>query len=60
MKCLIDKLGSVEAEVFVSMIRQNSFDYTEWRQNNLWQDMSIDEIFELAASCEKIRNIPPS
>lgn len=55
MKCLIDKLGTVEAEVFVSMIRQASFDYTEWRRDNLWQGMSIDEIFKLAASREKMR-----
>jgi len=56
MKCLIDKLGTVDAEVFVSVIRNNSFDYTEWRRDNLWPDMSIDEILKLAATREKMRN----
>ena len=55
MKCLVDKLGTVEAEMFISMVRQNSFDYTEWRQDNLWQDMSINEILKLAADREKTR-----
>jgi len=53
MKCLTEKLGVVEAEMFISMIRENTFDYTEWRRDNLWQDMSLDEIFELAAKREK-------
>ncbi|MCL1874754.1 MAG: hypothetical protein FWF87_00680 [Synergistaceae bacterium] len=53
MKCLIDKLGSVEAEMFLSIVRENTFDYTEWRRNNLWKGMSVEEIFELAAKREK-------
>jgi hypothetical protein len=55
MKCLIEKLGVVEAEVFITMIRENTFDYTEWRRDNLWQGMSLDEIFELATEREKLR-----
>jgi hypothetical protein len=53
MNCLMEKLGVVEAEVFLSMIRESAFDYTEWRRDNLWQGMSIDEILQLAASREK-------
>ncbi len=53
MKCLVEKLGIVEAEMFISTIRDEMFDYTEWRQNNLWKDMSLDEIFDLAAKREK-------
>jgi hypothetical protein len=37
------------------MIRENTFDYTEWRRDNLWQGMSIDEIFQLAAVREQER-----
>lgn len=55
MNCLREKLGVVEAEVFLAMIRENTFDYTEWRRDNLWQDMSLDEIFQLAAEREKDR-----
>lgn len=53
MKCLVEKLGIVEAEVFISVLRENTFDYTEWRQNNLWKDMSINDILDLAATREK-------
>ncbi|MDR2734072.1 MAG: hypothetical protein LBC99_05425 [Spirochaetota bacterium] len=55
MKCLIEKLGAVDAEIFLSIIKENAFDYTEWRQNNLWQNMSITEIFERAVQREKER-----
>ena len=55
MNCLMEKLGVVEAEMFLAMIRENTFDYTEWRRDNLWQGMSIDEIFQLAAEREKER-----
>jgi len=51
----VDKLGSVDAEMFISMMRQNTFDYTEWQQNNLWQDMSISEILKLVKDREKTR-----
>jgi hypothetical protein len=30
-------------------------DYTEW-QRNLWEDKTLDEVFELAAKREKERN----
>lgn len=55
MKCLVEKLGIIEAEMFISVIRESTFDYTEWRQNNLWQDMSIDEVLDLAADRENKR-----
>jgi len=55
MKCLVEKLGAIDAEIFLSVIKENTFDYTEWRQNNLWQNMSLAEIFERAAQREKER-----
>jgi acyl-CoA reductase-like NAD-dependent aldehyde dehydrogenase len=55
MRCLEEKLGIVEAEIFISVIRENTFDYTEWRRDNLWKDMSLDEIFKLATEREKTR-----
>ena len=57
MKCLMEKLGTVEAEMFISIVRENTFDYTEWRRDNLWQGMSAEEIFELAAEREKMSNL---
>jgi hypothetical protein len=32
IKCLTDKLGSVETEFFIFALKKNSFDYTEWRK----------------------------
>lgn len=43
MNVLIERLGMVEAEKFISMIHRESFDYTEWRKK-LWPDKSVREI----------------
>ncbi|MDR1053154.1 MAG: hypothetical protein LBL39_03170 [Planctomycetaceae bacterium] len=43
MKILIDKLGQVEAERFISLIIREPFDYTEW-QRDLFNDMSVREL----------------
>jgi hypothetical protein len=47
MKILIDKLGQVEAERFISLIIREPFDYTEW-QRDLFNDMSVRELSNLA------------
>jgi hypothetical protein len=47
MKILINKLGQVEAERFISLIIREPFDYTEW-QRNLFNDMSVKELSNLA------------
>ena len=43
MNALIEKLGIVEAEKFISIINQDSFDYTEWRKK-LWPDKTVREL----------------
>ena len=47
MKILIDKLGHVEAERFISLIIREPFDYTEW-QRNLFNDLSVKELSNMA------------
>jgi hypothetical protein len=47
MKILIDNLGKIEAERFISFIIENPFDYTEW-QRNLFNYISIKELSHLA------------
>jgi hypothetical protein len=47
MKVLVDRLGMVEAERFISLIAREPFDYTEW-QRNLFNDMSVKELSGLA------------
>jgi hypothetical protein len=43
MNVLIDKLGLVEAERFVMLIQNNTFDYTKWREN-LFNDLTLEEL----------------
>jgi hypothetical protein len=44
MKVLIEGLGSIDAEKFISLILREPFDYTEWRRENLFAGMTIKEI----------------
>jgi len=52
MDILIKKLGLVDAERFISLIKRDTFDYTEWRRD-LYKDMTIDEIFDEATEFQK-------
>jgi len=51
MKALLDTLGSVDAERFISMVKRDTFDYTEW-QKKLWEGKSIEEIHKMATEYE--------
>ena len=48
MRCLSNELGILDAERFMALILREPFDYTEWRRNNLFVGMSIDEIVDEA------------
>ena len=43
LRVLVDVLGIVEAEKFISLILREPFDYTKWQQN-LWPDRNVVEI----------------
>lgn len=43
MRLLIENLGKVDAERFISLINREPFDYTEW-QTDLFEGMSLDEL----------------
>lgn len=47
MKILLDGLGKVDAERFISLIIKEPFDYTKW-QSNLFPDMSVRELSNAA------------
>jgi hypothetical protein len=51
MAVLIKAFGEVDAERFISMVKRDTFDYTEWRRG-LWNDKTIEEIFAEAAAFE--------
>jgi hypothetical protein len=44
MECLMENLGLVEAERFISLLNTESFDYTEWRREHLFKDMTVEEL----------------
>ena len=52
MKLLRENLGLIESEIFICNLKQERFDYTEWSQN-LYEDMSLDELFSKAAEFER-------
>lgn len=54
MKALRDKLGLVDAEKFITLIRREPFDYTEWRRE-LWKDKTIDDLISMSSE-----SLPPS
>jgi len=47
LRALVDALGTVEAERFITLILREPFDYTSW-QRQLWADRSVDEISRAA------------
>ena len=50
MEALMEKLGHVEAERFIMLIKREPFDYTKWREKNLFKGQSIETIFAEAAA----------
>ena len=46
-KILVEKLGDVDAEKFISRIIKEPFDYTQW-QSTLWSDQTIDQVSDKA------------
>ena len=52
IEALIKELGSVDAERFINMAIKNPFDYTEWRKDNVHEDLSIRELSKKAMDTE--------
>ena len=52
MNILMDAVGPVDAERFVSIVTNDSFDYTEW-QRGLFAGETVESLFE------KVRNFQP-
>jgi hypothetical protein len=50
---LFDKLGVVETERFIALLKRDNFDYTEWRKG-LWEDLSVEELSRKAM--DHVRN----
>ncbi len=52
MNALLNALGDVQAERFITLIIREPFDYTKW-QRTLWQDKSVREISQAAIEYRK-------
>jgi hypothetical protein len=46
-RALVAALGDVQAEKFITLIRREPFDYTQWHRT-LWPEKSVEEISEAA------------
>jgi hypothetical protein len=51
-KALSEKLGILEAEHFITIIKREPFDYTEWRAD-LFKDVPLGAFLEKAADFRK-------
>jgi hypothetical protein len=56
LRALVDALGTVEAERFITLMLREPLDYTSW-QRHLWAEKSVDEISKAAM---ELRNAPPN
>jgi hypothetical protein len=58
-KLLFNSMDKLEAERFITIIKQDNFDYTKWRQS-LFEDMTVEEIHKKAVDfAGKFRKIKP-
>jgi len=47
LRALVNALGTVEAERFITLMLREPFDYTTW-QRHLWAEKSVNEISKAA------------
>jgi len=52
LNALVESMGEVQAERFISLMLRQPFDYTQW-QKKLWIDKSIEEISTMAMEYRK-------
>lgn len=52
MQSLIQSLGEVQAERFISLIQRDNFDYTQW-QRQLFDGIGIEELSQQADDYSK-------
>jgi hypothetical protein len=52
MDCLLEKLGVLETEAFISNLLRERFDYTEW-QRDYFDTYTLDDFLKKAAAYDK-------
>jgi hypothetical protein len=53
LEILSKYLGELETERFIVLLQKESFDYTKWREKNLKEEETIEEISHKAMSYRK-------
>ena len=53
LEILSKYLGELETERFIVLLQKESFDYTKWREKNLKEEETIEEISYKAMSYRK-------
>jgi len=56
MNFLLKTFAVLETERFITSIKNNNFDYTEWHKY-LWNDKTIEDIHNMATEFEHKKNI---
>ena len=59
MNCLLEKLGVLETEIFISHILREPFDYTKWQKDH-YADISVRELNQKAVEYAKTHPSTPS
>ena len=56
MRALAERLGPVDTERFIALLRREPFDYTEWRQN-IFKDMPLDDYLKKADEYRRMKEV---
>ena len=56
MNCLLEKLGVLETEIFISHILREPFDYTTWQKEH-YANISVHELNRKAVEYTKALNL---
>ncbi|MCL2626591.1 MAG: hypothetical protein FWD46_07245 [Cystobacterineae bacterium] len=59
MRVLAEKLGLVDAERFIVLLRREPFDYTEWRRH-LYPGLSLEAFLKKADEFRSLSAAPTS
>ena len=57
MDCLFDNLGFIDAQKFIVMVNSRKTDYTEWKDESLFKDISEEEFIKNAVEYAKTHNL---
>ena len=52
INCLVDRLGVIETEIFISQLIREPFDYTKWQREH-YAGMSVSEMNKRAVEYSK-------